>query len=213
MAVNVFVSFRYSDGNKYKEELVTKLNENSRTIDFSEDKDRSNMSEETIQMYLYDKIRKTSVTIILLTPNALNHRRNCFGEYDDWMHDEIRFSLEDREQNRTSGLVAVYTKEAKDMIIKSSTHRCTVCNETKNCTTILDFDNLVRKNMFNIKPSYKHNKCIDLYDTEYDHYCQLVSYEDFINDVDKYINIAYEKRKVCDEYDLKKNLNKVKEMA
>lgn len=211
MAVNVFISFRYSDGNKYKEELVSILDKNLRTIDFSEDKDRSNMSEETIQKYLYDKIRKTSVTIILLTPNAINHKKNFFGEYDDWMHDEIRFSLEDREQNRTSGLVAVYTKETKDMIIKKSSHCCKVCNETQICTTILDFDNLARKNMFNIKPSHKHNKCIDLYDSKYDHYCQLVSYEEFVKDVDKYINIAYEKREVCDKYNLKKNLNKVKE--
>lgn len=34
----------------------------------------------------------------------------------------------------------------------------------KTCTTILDFDNLIRKNMLNIKYDYKFNQCVALYD-------------------------------------------------
>ncbi len=39
------------------------------------------------------------------------------GDYDDWMYDEIRYSLESREGNRTNGLVAVYTPEVADLLI------------------------------------------------------------------------------------------------
>ena len=101
MAKNVFISFRYSDGNGYKEYLSNLFDKFSDTVDYSEDVDRSYMSDATIQQYLYRKLRRSSVTIILLTPSAVNHKRNWRGDYDDWMYDEIRFSLENREGNRT----------------------------------------------------------------------------------------------------------------
>ena len=208
-AKKVFISFRYDDGHKIKEELAKILAENALTIDCSEEQDRGWFSDEQIKRYLYAKLSQTSVTIILLTPNAINHKK-MYGKYDDWMYDEIRYSLEDREYNRTNGLIAVYTKEAKDFLIRQSTHTCRICNETKSCTTILQVDNLFRKNMMNVLPEYKTNKCDDLYDSEWDSYCQLVSYEDFIKDVNKYIAIASKKRERCEQYDLVKDLNKRK---
>ena len=55
------------------------------------------------------------------------------------MYDEIRYSLEDRENNRTNGLIAVYTPEAKAYLIE----------ESKESTIVNDVDNLFRKNMMN----------------------------------------------------------------
>ena len=102
MARNVFISFRFSDGHRYKETLANCFDRFSDTIDFSEDQDRSRVSEATIRNYLYGQLRRSSVTIILLTPNAVNHKKDCWGRYDDWMYDEIRYSLESRENNRTT---------------------------------------------------------------------------------------------------------------
>ncbi|EOO66317.1 hypothetical protein IIC_05776 [Bacillus cereus VD021] len=42
------------------------------------------MSEDTIQEYLYEKLKKTSVTIVLLTPKAVSNQKDIFGSYDDW---------------------------------------------------------------------------------------------------------------------------------
>ena len=117
MAKNVFISFRFSDGNRYKEYLSGLFDKYSDTIDYSEDVDRSRMSDVTIKQYLYGKLRRSSVTIVLLTPSAVNHKKNWMGNYDDWMYDEIRYSLESREGNRTNGLIAVYTPEATDLLI------------------------------------------------------------------------------------------------
>ena len=117
MAKNVFISFRYSDGSVYKEYLSNLFDKFSDTVDYSEDVDRSRMSDSTIQQYLYRKLRRSSVTIILLTPSAVNHKRNWRGDYEDWMYDEIRFSLENREENRTNSLIAVYTQEAAYMLV------------------------------------------------------------------------------------------------
>ena len=76
----------------------------------------------------------------------------------------MRYSLEDRADNRINAVAAVYKDESKDLIRESNTHRCGVCGEEKTCTTILDFDNLLRKNMLNIKYDYKFNQCVALYD-------------------------------------------------
>jgi len=55
MARKVFISFRYSDGHLYKDELVKKFNNDDDIINYSEETDRSNMSEETIKnIYIVD---------------------------------------------------------------------------------------------------------------------------------------------------------------
>ncbi|SFO34016.1 MTH538 TIR-like domain [Pseudobutyrivibrio sp. UC1225] len=199
MARRVFVSFRYSDGHWYKERLERLFDSSTEIINCSEDVNRSGQSDFTIQNYLYSKLRSTSVTIVLLTPNALSHRKDYFGGYDDWMYDEIRYSLEDRENNRCNGLIAVYTPEAANMVVKPSS----------DLTTILDFDNLVRANMLNIKPSYKKNPKPGIYDSNYDSYCSCISWANFINNYAYYIDIAAQKREVAYKYDLVKRLQTV----
>ena len=90
MARNVFISFRFSDGADYKEELSDCFDKNKDIINYSEDEDRSNMSEETIKNYIYKKLKETSVTIIILTPEAVNYKKDILGKYDDWLYNELR---------------------------------------------------------------------------------------------------------------------------
>lgn len=203
MSKKVFISFRFSDGNKYKDYLSALFAQNDNVINCSEDEDRSNMSEETIKKYLYDKLRNTSLTIVILTPQAINHQKkytNYGYKYDDWMYDEIKYSLDDREGNRCNGLIAIYTPEAKNLIIDDSN------SNGDGSKIIKDFDNLVRKNMFNIKPRYKHNEKNRVFDSDYDHYCSLISWTSFINNYDYYISIASSKREKTEQYDIKKRL-------
>lgn len=196
MAKNVFISFRFSDGKKYKEELAELFNNYHDTVDYSQDEDRSNMSDKTIKAYLYKKLKRSSVTIVLLTPSAVNHEKNINGEYDDWMYDEIRYSLEDRENNRTNGIIAVYTPEATDLLV-----------EIKDDSTLVkSVDNLFRKNMMNVKPGYKKNPNKELYDGNYDSYCSLVKYSSFVTNPGFYIDLALEKRDKKDRYTLVKQL-------
>lgn len=202
MATKVFISFRFSDGKEIKDELVDLFDESTEVINRSEDVDRSQMSEDTIQEYLYEKLKDTSVTIVLLTPEAVSYRKNWIGNYDDWLYDEHRYSLEDRKNNRTNGVVAVYTDDAKDMILESSSHYCSHCQETKSCRTLKFFDNLARKNMLNIKQSYKKNLCNDLYDDSHDSYISLVSLEEFKQDHTKYIDNAKDKRDRLHEFNI-----------
>ena len=197
MARNVFISFRYVDGNKYKDKLASLFDKCADTVDYSEDVNRSNMGVDTIQQYLYEKLKRSSITIVLLTPLAVNHKRNAIGLYDDWMYDEIRYSLEDRKNNRTNGLIAVYTPETKDLLM----------TQTSDGTSLIKkVDNLFRENMMNVKPEYKKNKKAGVFDRDYDSYCSLVSWSEFISDIDKYIRIASEKRNSLYKYKLVKRL-------
>ena len=207
MATKVFISFRFSDGKKIKDELVDLFDGSTEVINRSEDKDRSQMSEETIQDYLYDKLKDTSVTIVLLTPEAISYKKDWLGRYDDWLYDELRYSLEDRKNNRTNGVIAIYTDEAKDKVLDDSTHYCQHCQQTKSCRSLKSFDNLARKNMLNIKPKFKKNPCNDLYSDEYDSYISLVSFEVFKKDYKKYIDNAKEKRNRIEEFEIKKRMN------
>lgn len=196
MAKNVFISFRYRDGHTYKEILEGLFNRSEDTVDFSEDQDRSNMSEATIRNYMYSKLRRSSVTILIITPEAINHKKGYWG-YDDWIYDELRYSLEDRGNNRTNGLIAVYTPGAESEI----------CKRNPDCTTtIYDFDNLARKNMMNVKPSYKKNSEPGVYDRYYDSYCSLVSFDEFRRDFVRLIDIAEWKRDNKYRYDIVKRL-------
>ena len=195
MAKNVFISFRYSDGHQYKDILSQKFDMHYDTVDFSEDEDRSMMSENTIRNYLYSKLKRSSVTIILLTPEAVNHKKNMWGEYDDWMYDEIRYSLENRDGNRTNGLVAVYTKEAEKYLIDRSSFSDSI--------TIKSVDNLFRRNMMNVKQQYKKNPMPGVYDMLEDSFCSLVSFESFSQNITKYIENASKKRDEKFKYDIK----------
>lgn len=58
MATKVFISFRFSDGKELKEELIELFDSSTEVINRSEDVDRSEMSEDTIQEYLYEKLKK-----------------------------------------------------------------------------------------------------------------------------------------------------------
>lgn len=193
MASNVFISFRYNDGYKYKDDLSRRFDLNYDTVDYSEDEDRSFMSEGTIQNYLYKKLRRSSVTIVLLTPNAINHKKDYYGRYSDWMYDEIRYSLENREGNRSNGLIAVYTKEAKGLLIE----------KTSEGSLIKSVDNLFRANMMNVKPEYKHTSKDGWFDNDLDSYCSLVSYEEFVANIPWYIDNALKKREEKYKYDIK----------
>ena len=215
MAKNVFISFRYEDGHEYKDKLVGLLNASEDTVDFSEDKDRSKMSDTIIRDFLYRKLRRSSVTIILLTPLAINyHKKIWFNPqtyryetvFDDWIYDEIRYSLEDREGNATNGLVAVYVPEAKPYLMTETLHRCEICRQTSIIYNIIPQNNLVYTNMMNVKPSYKKHQCTNVYDGDFDSYCSLVAYDDFTRNFSDYIDRAYQKRNELYKYKLCKRL-------
>lgn len=215
MARNVFISFRYSDGHDYKDELASLFDSNTDTVDFSEDEDRSQMSDDKIRSFLYGKLKHSSVTIMLLTPQAIEyHIKEYFNPqtfryekvFDDWIYDEMRYSLEDRNGNPTNGIIAVYVPEAKPYLMTETTHKCDVCRHISTVTCITRRNNLVFYNMMNVLPEYKKYQCPGVYDGTWDSYCSLVAYDDFKENLSDYIDYAIQKRNELYKYNLCKRL-------
>ena len=113
------------------------------------------------------------------------------------MYDEIRYSLEDRDFNRTNGLIAVYTPEAADMLVKA---------QSSGSICVYNVDNLSRKNMMNVKEQYKKNPSPGLFDRDFDSYCSLLEWSDFIHNIGMYIDIASAKRDMLYKYNIVKRL-------
>jgi hypothetical protein len=204
MANKVFISFRFEDGVDYKEKLEAKFEELDYTINKSENEDRSKQSEDTIQKYLYEKLADSSLTVVILTPKAINYNTKLVMDgwsfksvYDDWLYDELRYSLEDRKNNRTNGVIALYTPDAKSYVITS---------ETEEVTTIASFENLVRKNMFNVKEDYKYCQEYGYYNSLKDNYISLVAFDTFLNSPKMYIDSALEKRERTNQFTLTKRI-------
>lgn len=113
------------------------------------------------------------------------------------MYDEIRYSLESREGNRTNGLVAVYTPEAASLLVNV---------QSSGMVSVKNIDNLIRKNMMNVKLQYKKNPNPSIFDRDYDSYCSLIEWNEFTNNIGKYINIASQKRDAIYKYNVIKRL-------
>ena len=194
----VFISVRMSDGSKYKDRLSKKFEELDYVINKSEDVDRGNLSEDTIQKYLYEKLADSSLTVVILSSDAVNYHRDYVNNIDDWLYDELRYSLEDRSGNRTNGAIALYTPEAKTQVI---------LRETEEVTTIADFSNLVRENMFNVKSQYKYCQTDGHYNSLKDNYISLVDFDVFMNSPKTYIDSALEKRDRLNQFNLTKRMS------
>ena len=204
-ARRVFISFRFSDGIEYKNKLEDMFDSSTKVINCSEDEDRTGLSDASIRRYLYDKLAATSVTIMLLTPLALNYRRNGEEKIDDWTYDEVRYSLEDRTNNRTNGLVAVCAPGVWDMVAYQD--GCMGCEKACQITAIPEREHLFRKNMLNVLPEFKRSNCPGIYNRLDDSYCTLVDWGDFCNNYGFYIDKASEKRDRVNEFKLVKRLD------
>ncbi len=202
--VKLFVSFRFSDGESLKNKLVDKLSDYS--INKSESEDRSGNSDEVIWEYLKEKLKDTSITVSIITPDALNYSRNSSG-IDDWLYDEQRFSLHDRDSNRTNGMIALYTDDTARHLYDTVKHKCGICNEEKDVKIMKERNCLLSRNVTVLKNNaQKVCNCTTLFDSHRDCYVSFIHFDDFLSNPKKYIDIAIEKRNRINDFDLVKLL-------
>jgi len=196
MATKVFVSFRFSDGNEYKKEIVSLLEEKNYSVDVSEDEDRSEFSDDTIQKYLYDKIRESSITVVILTPKAINYQRTN-GKIDDWLYDEVSYSLKQYDGKRSNGVIAVYPEKSENLIFS---------HVDGDKRIIRDLENLTKKNSLNVKDKYKVNPDQNWYNDAEDCYVSFVKYANFKANMQNYLDNAIDKKDHVDHFDIIKEL-------
>ena len=56
------------------------------------------------------------------------------------------------------------------------------------------------------KQNYKHNPTPGIYDSNLDYYCSLISWENFVNNFEYYIELAAQKSENKEQYEITKRL-------
>ena len=178
----------------------------------SDGEDLSQLSEDTIWNKLRDRIYDSTLTIVMLSKGM---RVTWKADKNQWIPREISYSLKETSRKDKNGNpVTSKTNALLAIIIPDMTGSYSYFTGTKSCCdsgcTYYNTQTLfaiMRNNMFNIKnPNSK--QCDDGSTVYYgdSSYMYCVKWDDFISDVNKYIDKAYEIRDKIDDYDIQKEV-------
>ena len=173
------------------------------------DEDLSYLTQSTITEHLREKIRDSSITVVLISPNMKDSKR----ESDQWIPWEVSYSL--RETVRTqgsdqtshpNGILAVTLPDiASSCRYFIEENICPHCNARTLQTGRLF--QILRDNMFNVKsPTFTScgNHPPKTIYQGYSSYIHSVKWDDFVSDKDRYLEIAAKIRDEIDDYDITK---------
>lgn len=217
MGKKIFVSYKYADGKvrklpnnfyttvrDYVDVLQSKL-DNSDHIYKGEDdgEDMGSLADSTIGSKLGDKIFDSSVTIVFISKGMKENK----PDKDQWIPWEISYSLKEQSRqgrtSKTNAVLAVVLPDEWDSYDYFMRYNPD-CNSTTYMTDIL-FD-ILRENMFNVKqPSTRTCNGTTIYEGYYS-YIYTVKWDNFIGNINTYIDIALRIWGERDKYNIKKNV-------
>jgi hypothetical protein len=227
MTRKIFVSYKYGDadvrslppvGNglipvlattarNYVDVLADHLDANDHIYKGENDNESlAGFKDETIESKLRDKIFDTSITIVLISKNMQD---TSMSEDDQWIPWEIAYSLKEMTKgdrtSKTNGMIAVVLPDRNgsyDYFVKPI---CQNCASWQNDSAF----KIIGKNMFNRKQpktivcsNHPNSGAVH---TGYDHsYIYPVKWDEFIQYVNTYINLAAEISENVDDYEITK---------
>jgi hypothetical protein len=229
MGHKIFISYKYADDDvqhisdewykidtvrTYVDKLEEYLKDSSEHIykGESDGEDLSTLTDETIWEKLKDRIYDSSLTIVIVSPNM---KEGFTADKDQWIPWEVSYSLKEVSRKNSSGTPVTSKTNAMLAIVvpdKSNsysyyTYKNTCC--TNACRTLRTdtLFNILKKNMFNIKDANTQD-CTTGSKIYYgdSSYIPSVRWDDFIADVDTYINKAYELQDDLDNYTICKEV-------
>lgn len=177
-----FISFKTEDA-AYKRYIQTDLNVDM--IDKSLNTPINSYDEEYImQVIRRDYLSDSTVTIFLIG----QHSNEYLGWHEQrYIMRELQASLYNGRGNSRSGILGIVLPAMYDSVYKGS-QECISCGSTHNLVNIND-STVIKEFSYNYY--IPNDKCAH---SEEDRYCVLVKWKDFVNEPNKYIDQAYDKR-------------------
>lgn len=222
MGKKIFISYKYADtlvkalpgipqttARDYVDKIQSALAEEDHINQGEkDDEDLSDFKEDTIASKLRDKIYRSSITIVLITRGM----KQIFPqEKDQWIPWEISYSLKEHTRDgrisKTNAVLAVIIPDSATNYEYFYVEKyCPHCNTTLLRTDILF--QILRENMFNAKAKNEttcsaaasHGKS---YKGEHS-YILSVKWDEFMQDINKYIDRAVAINENIENYDVVK---------
>lgn len=228
MGHKIFVSYKYAD------DSVKNLNffENSTVRDYvdeleniidnsnhifkgeSDGEDLSDLSEDAIWEKLKDRIYDSTLTIVFISPKMKEEGKS---DKEQWIPWEISYSLKETKRKNEKGQdITSKTNAMLAVVLPDSNNSYNYYLEEKNCCGSYCITHhtgklfsILGKNKFNLKKANKRdcnnnsNEKIWLGDCSY---IKAVKWEEFIKNMDKYIDESYERLEHIENYNILKEI-------
>ncbi len=218
MGKKIFISYKYADSNvraltgihpttvrNYVDILQDKIDKtNHINKGENDDEDMSSLADSTIGSKLGDKIFDSTVTIVFISKEMKN---NNIPEKEQWIPWEISYSLREQsrqgQKSKTNAVLGVVLPD------KTGTYDW-YYRDNHACNSITHFTDqlftILRENMFNIKkPQTRTCNGRTILEGE-SSYIKTVKWDNFIEDINKYIEKAIDIWRIRDQYSIRKNI-------
>lgn len=182
MAHKCFISFKTQD-HEYKKYIHDILDVDM--IDKSLHEPINSYDEDYIMRKIRENYLSDSTVTIFLIGTA--SAENSIWENQSFIKRELQASLYNGEYNTKNGILGIVLPNMDNSIYMGA-HYCNVCGGTHNTVKINEQTTI---NEFSYNYYIPNNKCAW---TEDDRYCVLVKWDDFCNNPNGYINMAFDKR-------------------
>lgn len=196
MAHKTFISYKYSEAQDLRDDIIEALGEDASyyTGETSESPDLTDESTDKIKNALKDMMFGTTVTIVIISPNIKD------SKWIDW---EIEYCVKNitrkERTSSTNGLIGVIMKYNGDYSWFINNFKNADGHSTISYNDHLVYD-IINKNRFNQNPKkYACEKCKSI-DQLTGSYISYVKEEDFLNNITKYIDNAFDKSENENEY-------------
>lgn len=178
MSHKCFISFKTEDS-YYKDEIQKKLGKDM--IDKSLNQPIDSKDEDYVMRVIRrDHLQDSTVTLVLIGSHSAEY---AVGEYQGYIKRELQASLYDDP----NGILGIVLPEMYDTIYKGTE----IIDNQKVSIVIIDNLTIIREFNYNYYLPDPQNKKFWQYE---DRYCNLVKWDDFTDNPDKYIDQAFDKR-------------------
>lgn len=227
MGHKIFVSYKYADDSvqnlsiyenstvrNYVDKFESKLDSSDHIYKGESDgEDLSKLNEDTIWEELKDRIYDSSLTIIFVSPRMKESNKT---DREQWIPWEVSYSLKETKRkdkngkditSKTNAMIAVVLPDSNGSYSYYMESKA-CCSETCTLHRTEKLFEIIRKNKFNKKNGAK--KTCDTNDIVWYGACsyiEAVKWGNFINNINQYIDNAYDRQDHIDDYDITKSLS------